>query len=365
MRAAIAITTLTAIGLSLPLWLNRPAYPASPVWSFVPAFPPPIDAVFLTIVFAVFTLVLWRPTPRPLAVLWLAGVAFLILQDQARLQPWFVHAALIVVALVFSKDERAALNNCRLITASVYFWSGAHKMNTSFVDALFPWLLSPITRSASTAHAVGSVVPYLEMGMAVALLVPRVRQIGVIGIVAMHVFLLGVLGPWALNWNIVVWPWNFMMLAVVPTLFWRTRVPMRDLVAPRGPGMRVALLTVLVILPALSLGEWWDTAPSFDLYSGNPLLGSVVMTRDAWQRLDPKVRGVAEQSTAGYRIRFDDWSISERKVPAYPAERVLSHVAQSFCSVHRAKNDVVFLIEKPARWLYRPGWHRVEDLTCR
>src|SRR5678815_4682050 len=177
MRAAIAITTLTAIGLSLPLWLNRPAYPASPVWSFVPAFPPPIDAVFLTIVFAVFTLVLWRPTPRPLAVLWLAGVAFLILQDQARLQPWFVHAALIVVALVFSKDERAALNNCRLITASVYFWSGAHKMNTSFVDALFPWLLSPITRSASTAHAVGSVVQYLEMGMAVALLVPRLSLI--------------------------------------------------------------------------------------------------------------------------------------------------------------------------------------------
>src|SRR5262245_8094163 len=118
MRAAVAITTMTAIGLSLPLWLTRPGYPASPLWAFIPLLPPPIDAVFLTIVFAVFTLLLWRPTLRPLAVLWLAGVALLILQDQARLQPWFVHPVLLVAALVFSPDERAALNHCRLITAA-------------------------------------------------------------------------------------------------------------------------------------------------------------------------------------------------------------------------------------------------------
>jgi hypothetical protein len=48
-------------------------------------------------------------------------------------------------------------------------------------------------------QVVGAAVPFLEIGMAVALLFPKTRRIGVIAIVVMHIFLLAVLGPWALS----------------------------------------------------------------------------------------------------------------------------------------------------------------------
>jgi hypothetical protein len=359
-RAATALGMLLAIGLSLPLWLTRPTYPAVPLAAFIPSFPSPVDGLFLTFVLGTFVALLWRPKFRRFAALWFAAAGFLVLQDQARLQPWFVEGVLILAAFILSDDESGALNNCRLITAGVYFWSGAHKMNTSFVNALAPWLLSPLTTSMLFVHIVGVAVPFLEMGLGLALLIPGVRRIGVVGIVAMHVFLLTTLGPWALNWNSVVWPWNLMMVVLVPCLFWKTPVSTGEVLALRSRGMQVLLAIFLVVLPALSLGELWDTAPSFDLYSGNALIGSVVMTPEAWQRLDERTRNVAERTTAGYRVLFDDWSLSERNVPAYPAERVLSAVARSFCRIHQTENDFVFLIEKPARWLYRPGWHRVE-----
>ena len=60
-------------------------------------------------------------------------------------------------------------------------------------------------------------------------------------------------------------------------------------------------------------------------------------------------------------LRIDDWSQAATNAPAYPAERVLRRVAQSLCKVHEKDNDLVFLMEKPARWLYRAGWHRTEN----
>ena len=36
-------------------------------------------------------------------------------------------------------------------------------------------------------------------------------------------------------------------------------------------------------------------------------------------------------------------------------------VARSFCAVHDRDNDVLFVLEQPSGWLYRSGWHSVEQ----
>jgi hypothetical protein len=279
------------------------------------------------------------------------------------LQPWFIANALFLAALVFSGSEKEALDCCRLIVVAIYFWSGVHKMNTSFVNALFPSLVSSFAtpRLAMPIHILGSIVPYLEMGMGLALLFPRTRRAGVIVIVGTHISLLAVLGPWALGWNVVVWPWNFKLMFLAPFLFWQSKVPALVLLRPGRSVARWFLFTVLLVLPPMSLVELTDTSLSFDLYSGDPLIGSVVVSPDAWGRLDSGPRAVAERFGDGYIIRFSDWSLSALNVPSYPAARVLRRVAQSFCNVHQKDNDVIFLMEKPARWFYRSGWHKIES----
>jgi len=349
------------IALSLPLWQTRLSYPGVPLFDFIPPFPSPLDLLFLALFGVALVALGWRPRSRALAVFWFSAAAFLVVQDQSRLQPWFIANALLLAAIVFSSAEDEALSLCRLILVAIYFWSGVHKMNLSFVDALFPSLISSFgaPRLAVPLHYLGVVIPYLEMGLALALLFPRTRRAGVVAIVGLHVSLLAVLGL-ALGWNSVVWPWNLSLMILVPCLFWKSADSASAILTPKGAWVRKALFAFVIVLPPLSFAELSDTGLSFDLYSGNPLIGSVVVSPDALQRLDASPRSVAEQFGEGYIIRFGDWSLATTNVPAYPAERVLQRIAESFCAVHKQDNDVVFVVEKPARWLYRPGWHRIE-----
>ena len=340
------------------------SYPRVPLLDFIPAFPPPLDIVVLLAFAIALGVLVWCPQMKRLGLLWFVAAVFLALQDQSRLEPWFIEYLLLLFAVFFSRDNSAAFSGCRMILAAVYFWSGVHKMNTSFATKLFPWLVSPVLKldSESMIQVVGAAVPFLEIGMAVALLFPKTRRIGVIAIVVMHLFLLAVLGPWALDWNNVVMPWNVAMIVLVPVLFWESKASSKALFAWSGSNWAYrAILVFVLVLPPLSLAGLWDTSPSFALYSGNQLIGSVVLSSEAWEHQDSQTRSAAEHIGNRYRLRIDDWSVLAMNVPAYPAERVLRRIAQSFCAAARSEDDVIFILEQPPRWFYRAGWHRIEN----
>jgi len=102
-----------------------------------------------------------------------------------------------------------------------------------------------------------------------------------------------------------VWPWNLTMIALVPCVFWKADIRLRELLTPGRTWIRRALFAGVVVLPALSLAGLWDTYSSFALYSGNPLNGSVVLTPAAWERLDTPTKSLAENiSGAAYRLHL-------------------------------------------------------------
>jgi hypothetical protein len=235
-------------------------------------------------------------------------------------------------------------------------------MNATFSDALFPWLASPLTFTGmqTPVYALGAMAPFLEGGAGIALLFPRTRRTAVVEIAGMHLFLLAMLGPWALDWNAVVWPWNLSMLVVAPCLFWRSTVGPAALFKPGHSWIRRFVLTFVLVYPPLSLTGRVDTSPAFDLYSGNSLLGSVAMDRETWLRLDSKSKALAEPFGGAYRLRLGDWAMAETNAPAYPEARVLRRLAQSICDLDRSGEGLVLILEKPARWMYRSGWNRIE-----
>jgi hypothetical protein len=356
-RLIVVAGLFAGMALSLPLWLTRTDYPRVPVFDFIPSLLPPLDVVLLIAFGATLIVLVVRPHASGLALVVLGISALLMLQDQSRLQPWFIEYLLVLAAVAFSHNEKTALNTCCLILAMVYFWSGVHKMNTSFTTILFPWLVSPFVKlsDSSAIRHIGGLIPFVEMGLGLSLLSARTRRGGVIAVLGMHGFLVVVLSPLALGWNSVVTPWNLAMMVLVPLLFWHSQAAAKEILA-----VRRAYWIPLLILPVLSLCGIWDTNPSFALYSGNPMIASVALSRDATDKLHPSLKVLAEPFGNLYRVRLDDWSMATMNVPGYPAERVLRKVAQSFCPLHVQQEDVILVLEQPPAWFYRNGWHKIE-----
>ena len=137
----------------------------------------------------------------------------------------------------------------------------------------------------------------------------------------MHGFILLVLGPLKMNYNSIVWPWSFWMVAMEVVLFWRTSEPLFRLAWPVGLSRAVAV--AIGILPVLNYADLWDGFLSASFYSGR--------LRDGWLYLSP--RGAAEMPKAFqgtlvretdeyFRLDITQWAIIEMNVPPYAQERV-------------------------------------------
>jgi hypothetical protein len=166
-RVLIAVGVLSGIVVSLPLWLTRTNYPRLPFLKLIPELPKPFDAGLLLISAAALVWAVWRPDDKRIALVWIAAAIVLVLQDQTRLQPWFVEYGLIFFAVTIPQKNTKALNACRLVIVAIYFWSGVHKMNTYFAGAVFRQLLAPLrdTNIAAYIHPIGRFVPFIEMAM--------------------------------------------------------------------------------------------------------------------------------------------------------------------------------------------------------
>jgi hypothetical protein len=156
---------LAGLLLSPKLWLSSRLYPLTPVWSGLHPIPPPFDWVLYgALLVSVAAAAVW---PRAVAT-FLGLAAAMVAFDQSRLQPWLYQYSFMLLALGFGGDPK---NVCRLIMASVYFWSGVQKLNGGFVDDAFPWLVGPF--HGWIPLWAGRVVPFIEAGMAIGCYIGR------------------------------------------------------------------------------------------------------------------------------------------------------------------------------------------------
>ena len=92
----------------------------------------------------------------------------------------------------------------------LYVWRGSFKINPDFPD-VFAWMLGPIAELNPANDEIitaAITVGLLELLMGAVLLVRKTSRIAVVGLSAMHISILYLIGPFGLDWNAVVWPWN-------------------------------------------------------------------------------------------------------------------------------------------------------------
>lgn len=224
---------------------------------------------------------------RPAVIFFLFGTAVLFLFDQNRCQPWFyMYWVMLLLTLL---REKESLLGCRMTVSTVYLWSGIQKCNLVFFHAVVPWFAHPTSNWLPKDYlpAIQWVVasaPFVEIFIGLALWISWTRRFAILAVILVHVAALIFLGPLGHKYNLVVWPWNLAMIALVLILF-----PLGSLEGKFSDLRRLpigfALGSLVSLLPFLSYFGWWDSYMSFSLYSGNLATADVYIADSFRQRL--------------------------------------------------------------------------------
>ena len=206
-------------------------------------------------------------------------------------------------------------------------------------------------------------VPIIEMGIGIGLLIRASRRIAIALALAMCAFVLWTIGPFGYNWDSVVWPWNITMALLVLILFARTdSVPTDEIFLVRNHKFHKVVLVAFGLLPLASFFNAWDLYLSSSLYSGTTDNAIIYMSDDVRERLPSYVRQIERVDDRGRNmLPINMWAFTELKVPAYPEPRIFKSVARSICKAASNPRNVVLVMSGRLSWFYRDG---PQILTC-
>lgn len=334
----VACGLLSSMALSWRVWTALRAFPLTPVLGLPDSVNASLGYLALALLIVALITLLVAPS-FVWTALAAASLGSLFLLDQMRLQPWALQygGMLLVIATALhprvqdrARAQLAALNACGLILAATYFWSGVQKLNPTFRDEVFPWFTLPLAgwlHIDKLPYILGYVCPWTELAIAIALLIPRTRRLGVIGVLGIHGFALLMLGPLGHNWNNVVWPWNVVQALAAVCIFWSNSP--RAVPAARASFAYAFALLIFGLLPALSFIGLWDSYASMALYSGNIAKGELVFDAAAKSQLPDCAVQVCHPTVSGTALDIYQWSFCELNVPAYSEPRVFLQVARA------------------------------------
>jgi uncharacterized membrane protein YphA (DoxX/SURF4 family) len=318
----------------------------------------------------VLVLIALSSTPKVYITVFLALVIVLALLDQCRWQPWAYQYSLMLATLaVFYwkggrlEDESATLNICRLIIASIYFYSGLQKLNSTFAAHVFPELLGggwPFLDSVGQVLA--KFPPILEASIGIGLLTRRLRNLAVLAAILMHLFILAEYGPFGYNHNTVVWPWNFAMISFDLILFWKADFAFGDVLWRNPFAFQKVVLVLVLILPSLSFFGLWDSYLSWSLYSGNVDGANIFCSNKVAAQLpDYLERYVTHLPNNNNRLSIGDWTMGELNIPGYPESRIYRRLGAEVCRLTNNAPDLALYIRQKTTLL--GGGETVRD-TC-
>jgi len=304
--------------------------------------------VFLLLILACLR---WPDKEIILKLLFISGL-FLVLGNIHRLQVWFYYYGLLLILFLWRKKAltESFLITMRGVVIGVYLWSGLHKFNVYFVNDIFPWLVEPLGITATTWQAYGA--GGVEMLIGIGLLFQPTRNFTVVGSLIFHLTILGLLGPFGHNWNMVVWPWNLVMPILVFLLFYKTKSPdVKNILSilkkyPIG----LFVLGLVWILPAFNYIGFTPEQLSFKMYAGShPEM--VLYFGESDRNIlnsNPVLRSLLPHETEPqYRVVLDDVAMGQWRTPLFTTRWTGERIARQFCGkmVDPKKGGILYFVD--------------------
>lgn len=338
---------LIAKFISWKLWLANRLFPLVPPVEIlhVPAI---IHLVLFVCSLTILSFILIFPHKKYLLLLLLLTEIFSCAFDQNRWQPWEYQYLFIVFVTYLHKTERLIASVACILVAT-YLYSGINKLNSNFLLNVWSNLilkhylqLSDSYMHNRALYFAGYILPAIEMFGAVALFFVQTRKFAAFVLIAMHLFNLIVLGPFGLQYNKVVWPWNIAMIFFLCLIFINQKAHSK--IVWKNTNVPVAFCWL--ILPALSFVGRWDNYLSCNLYSGN-LPQMIICLKGNVDSVTVKKYFNKQNSThicdGGYTLNIQKWAMAEMNVPAYPEERIYQLIKQDWQRKYPSSNALFFI----------------------
>lgn len=321
--------------ISAALWNSTrpfPLFPIAEIFEYIPSWFHLFlywSSLFCMIAFLFFN------TKKLLWVVLIAELASCMF-DQTRWQPWEYQNILMLGCYLFFSAEKQLLSSWQIAMIGIYFFSGLSKFQPAFIYDI--WLkivlnkwLHINTNNINIIRA-GYILALTETCAAIALCFNYWRKIAIGLLIIMHCFILLVLGPWGINFNKVIWPWNIVMTGLLFLLFYRSKFLIEPSFLKRPFGWIV--ITCFCVLPFLGLVNKWDHYLSFHLYSGG-INQLYICTNDSEVKQKLGHYFLNTSNTAipcPQSISSFTWAMKVMHVPDYPEQRIFVSMAKYFKS---------------------------------
>jgi hypothetical protein len=368
LRAILLGATLLGMLCCIPLWLATREYPLVPIFASWPVLPAAFGPLLLGV--TLLSLLAAIKKFRPATVFFLLAILYLYGCDQNRGQPWlYLYWVMLLLNLL---PERTALAACRVALSLLYLWAGIQKLNTTFFTAIPAWFIQPATDWGLPGALIAGLragvwlTPFFEIFIGTGIWFPKTRWPAIAIAAVLHIAALVFLGPFGHNVNLVVWPWNLAMVALLIVLFGgkeSATLPqtLREL---RRSVCGTVIVGLFGLLPTLSFFGGWDSYFSFALYSGNLAKADLYVTQEFCDRLPPRLQTYVhpvENFNPAFQLPFvfehPHWAADQLGVPPLPEPRgyaVMFHYLAA-----RAMNDggcrMIVETRGGKILLYRPG----------
>lgn len=359
--------TLLGMLACIPLWLTTREYPLVPIFASWPIVPTAFGPLFLGV--TLVSLLAAIKFFRPAIIFFLLATLFLYGCDQNRGQPWlYLYWVMLLLNLL---PERFALAACRVALSLVYLWAGGQKLNATFFHAIPAWFVEPATgwglpdAVVSALRAGVWLTPFLELFIGIGIWFPKLRWSAISTAAALHLAALIFLGPLGHNVNLVVWPWNLAMIALLVVLFGAKEcaVLAQTLHELRRSACGTLVVGLLGLLPAFSFFGWWDSYFSFALYSANLAKADLYVTESFRDRLPPRLQTYVhpvENFNPAFQLPFvfehPRWAADQLGVPPLPEPRGYAVMFRHLATYATNDGDCRMIVETRGGkiLLYRP-----------
>lgn len=341
---------LAAMVYTPKLWITNSGFPKIPRFDFISIPQAPFDYLFSFGLIFLLIAFLFKPK-RYIGVSLVILYVYLALVDQNRLQPYFYQSILTILVISYLRKSRKnstiILHCLMLIFIATYFWSGIHKLNDNFNTQWMHALTKHFSYIPEQVRQLFTYsVPFLEALMGVFLLFNKTRKLAVVGIVSMHVLIVGMLLYLGYGFNVI--PWNLQNILSVIVLFWVYKSSFRfDIFSQFYNFKKTIIIFMVFVLPFSNLFGFWDHLLSFSFFSSK-LNYYYLQINDGelYENLPDNIKKHAQEYDGKHIIYLNSWAGKVNQVLLFPEDRVSRKVEkyiQSFADNPKKENMTVLV----------------------
>lgn len=343
--------------MSLNLWLANRVFPIVPIFSFLDNVPNAIHLFLLVIAVVLLLLIIVKPHKHQILLAIVIVEVLSCLLDQNRWQPWqYQYICMFFVIWYNRKKETVSLLLLIIIFSSTYFYSGLQKINPHFIKLMWQSAILKKTLhlplhllyNKNLLH-IGYAIPVVEMALGIGLLFIKTRKPAIILIILMHILLLIFIGPFGINYNKIVWPWNVAMI-IFSIILWKNKTSIYHLKNIQLNANYIVLLA-WIFLPILNIWGYWDSYFSSSLYTGkNKMCYIKIYNPPPNFELKKYYQNIkVYNDTTIATIALHKWAMGEMGTPPCPQERVFKKIKTKFTQQFPQLKVSFFMLDKSTK----------------